>query len=78
MTMGTDWLALLSNYVWVGIAIGCIMIGYWMGRNSAELPMRSVHNPAKKDQGGHEDPGGDPFEEAMEILVDENERTPTL
>lgn len=73
-----DWLALLSNYFLVVVAIGCILLGYWMGRNSSEKPMRSVNNPAKRDQGSHEDPGGDPFEEAMEIIEDEDERTSTI
>jgi len=46
-------------------AVGCILLGYWMGRNSRELPMVSCIATPVRDQGDQADPGGDPFEEAM-------------
>lgn len=48
-----------------GVAIVAVWVGYWMGRNSADLPLRSIFNPKLIDQGSGEEPGGDPYEEAM-------------
>lgn len=60
------WIPLISGLFVAVLCIGCILLGYWMGRNSSERPMRSIYNNPKADQGLTEDPGGDPFEEAME------------
>lgn len=57
-------------------AVGCILLGYWMGRNSRELPMVSSIATPTKDQGSQADPGGDPFEEAM--AEQEEPRVPTI
>jgi len=50
-----------------GVAIGFvgILLGYWMGRNSAERPFVQNTQPAQADQGSTEEPGGDIFTEAM-------------
>jgi hypothetical protein len=64
------------SYVLV-FAMG-IVAGYWMGRNSAELPFRSMQNPKKTSQGSTAEPEhGDIFREAMQEDTD-GERVPTI
>ena len=58
------------------LCIGCVLLGYWMGRNSIERPMRSENNPAKGHQGLSDDPGGDPYEYALSD--DEDVRVSTM
>jgi hypothetical protein len=61
------------------VAIVAVWVGYWMGRNSKDLPLRSVFNPKLLDQGDGEEPGEDPFEEAMTPPVQEgDERIETI
>jgi hypothetical protein len=54
-----------------------VLLGYWMGRNSIERPMRSVNNPAANSQGPSvDDMSEDVFIAAM-TEPDDNRR-PTL
>ena len=69
------WLAPLAS---AGAAAALILMGYWMGRNSAELPMRSDNNPRVIDQGSSDDPGGDPYEDAMTEVATEDTRIDTM
>jgi hypothetical protein len=62
----------------VAVAVGCLVLGYWMGRNSIERPMRSINNPPLMDQGAAYDSGGDPFHEAMVDHSDDDERIATM
>lgn len=72
------WISALFALV---VAVGCILLGYWLGRNSSDKPWRALNNPASRDQGSGEDPGGDPFAEAMKLRAnvdEEAERRPTI
>jgi hypothetical protein len=65
----------------LAVAVAAVWVGYWMGRNSSDLPLRSMSNPKLIDQGPTDDPGGDPFEEAMEApepVSPEEERIDTM
>ena len=77
MTEITPLIPWLSAVIATATAVGCILLGYWMGRNSIERPMRSDSNPRRHDQGSTEEPGGDPFVAAM-AEDDEDERRPTM
>jgi len=67
------------NYVFIGAGLGLFVLGalvcmamvafgYWMGRNSAEQPIRSIHNPKKTDVTEYvapiDEPEGDLFNDA--------------
>ena len=67
---------LVSAVLAIAVCIGCVLLGYWMGRNSIERPMRSENNPAKGHQGLSDDPGGDPYEYALSD--DEDIRVSTI
>lgn len=59
-------------------AAGLVFIGYWMGRNSIDRPLRSEYNPGTTKRIPAEDEvAGDVFTDAM--AQDEVEtRTPTI
>lgn len=81
--MTATWFQLFSLLVIVvamAVAVAAVFVGYWMGRNSTDRPMRSPFNPKIIDQGSGEDPGGDPYVEAMEDpkLDDEDKRIDTM
>lgn len=69
--MGSSYLlysgiAVAALVIGVGISILSVCLGYWMGRNSQDLPMRSPNNPGKpKHANPVDEPEGDLFEEAM-------------
>lgn len=69
--------ALFSAMSYCIVLIIGLLIGYWMGRNSAERPFRSIEAPKKRDQGSTEDPGGDLFLEALQDDKDEKKGIPT-
>ena len=69
--------ALMSAMSYCIVLVVGLLIGYWMGRNSAERPFRSIEAPKKRDQGSTEDPGGDLFMEALQDDEDEKKRIPT-
>lgn len=71
-------ISILATLSFMGGAAGLIYLGYWMGRNSADRPVRSDNNPKLLDQGSKEDPGGDPYEEALLPLEDEESRIDTI
>ena len=57
-------------------AVGLIWFGYWMGRNSRELPVRSEKNLAKRRMGTKapiDDSVGDLFNDAAFGFPDEKE-----
>lgn len=72
-----DLAALMSAMSYCIVLVVGLLIGYWMGRNSAERPFRSVEAPKKRNQGSTEDPGGDLFMEALEDDKDEKKGIPT-
>jgi hypothetical protein len=62
-------------------AVGLIWFGYWMGRNSRELPVRSDMNPAKKRMGTKapiDDDVGDLFQDAAFGYPEEGPGIPTI
>ncbi len=63
--MYTDFIILMV--LTTAIAVGCVLLGYWMGRNSTERPMISeAQPPLHKDQGSKDEPEyGDLFRDAM-------------
>jgi hypothetical protein len=67
---------LISGLLVAVLCIGSIMLGYWMGRNSIERPMRSDNNPRPNSQGLPDDPGQDPYEYALSD--DEDVRISTM
>ena len=85
MTIGVadvaTWLIpLIDNGPIVVLIIGCILMGYWMGRNSAERGFRSesaANESRPSSQGSHDEPEGDIFEDAMEIR-ELDQRVPTI
>jgi hypothetical protein len=76
-TMVKELSALFSAMSYCVVLVIGLLIGYWMGRNSAERPFRSVEAPKKRDQGSTEDPGGDLFLEALQDDKDEKKGIPT-
>ena len=70
--------ALMSAMSYCMVLIVGLLIGYWMGRNSAERPFRSVEAPKKRHQGSTEDPGGDLFMEALQDEEDEKKGISTI
>jgi hypothetical protein len=73
---------MIHTLIFMFIVIFCsfcsLMIGYWMGRNSAERPFRSeLVQRRPKEQGPKDEPEeGDIFRIAMEP-EEEEERIPT-
>ena len=67
----------LSVFGLVFFAIGAVLIGfgYWMGRNSAEKPLRSVNNPPRLSKYTEAvlEPEGDLFNDAAFGPPGENE-----
>ena len=81
--MSKDLLMILymSLFGMVFFAIGALLIGfgYWMGRNSAEKPLRSVNNPSTwkiQNVSPTPEPEGDLFNEAA--FGSPNETTPGI
>ena len=77
------WYQLFNLFVIIiafAAAVAAVWVGYWMGRNSSNLPLRSTNNPKLTNQGSGEEPGGDPFVEAMELptLDNEDDRIDTM
>lgn len=61
------------------VCIGCVCLGYWMGRNSTERPLLSDQaEPLMQPNDNSDDVGADVFDEAMQPEEDKNERIPTM
>jgi len=56
---------LIATFYWLAAA-GMIWLGYWMGRNSTDRPVRSLENPKKtnQNQAAIDEPTYDLFQEA--------------
>lgn len=67
----------LERLVDLAYILGPLLIGYFLRRHSEGKPLIR-HRPKPKDQGPKDDPGGDPFEEALAPIEDANERLPTM
>ena len=70
------WLALLISLVAVLVAMGCVGLGYAMGRNSAERPVVSDLAPSVSDEELEDTIPGDVFDTAMSD--DDDARVSTL
>lgn len=63
------------------VSVALIGLGYWMGRNSAEKPFRSMANPgpAPRDRAPVDEPPGDLFNDAAYGFGDEGVKAvPTM
>ena len=79
MEIATSLAPWISAVLGILVSVGCLALGYWMGRNSIDRPMRSVYNPGKMDQGSAlDDSAGDPFAEAMMDRSVDDDRISTI
>lgn len=73
---------LLCTITGMAIAAVLIWIGYWMGRNSRELPVRSYQNPRRVLKGPSKppipEPEGDLFKDAMTEPYDPSKKEPGI
>lgn len=73
--MAAWWALYISGLITAGMAVACVVLGYWMGRNSIERPMRSDYAPTAQQPTDDEVPA-DVFDAAMD--EDEDQRVSTI
>ena len=71
---------MINSLIFSGVLVFCAfcgcVIGYWMGRNSAERPFLSEAQPRHTDQGPTDESQVDVFRDAMQGADDK--RIPTI
>jgi hypothetical protein len=67
---------LISALLTALLCVGCVVLGYWMGRNSADKPAIADVNVKREKQIIPVEPYRDYFDEAMESEPDK--RIPTI
>ena len=60
------------------ISITFLLIGYWMGRNSAERPFSAVKEEKEFDPGSTDEPEGDYFKDEIPDYGETQERVATI
>ena len=76
--MAVSFQLLISAVISMAMAVCCVWIGYWMGRNSADKPMRSDFNPPAIDDSFSDEVTGDVFADAMRYDKEPEQRISTL
>lgn len=69
-------LMVVSMLVFAGVAAALVWMGYWMGRNSADVPIRNDNNLEAEKKPDKSLDTGDVFMDSM--ARDDDERTPTI
>lgn len=76
--MAVSYQLLISAVISMAMAVCCVWIGYWMGRNSADKPVRSDFNPPVQSDDFEDEVSGDVFVEAMRDNREPEQRISTL